>query len=138
MLDLVSHTRSAHPVLNIKCEIDQCDKQVNKADSAWYRHVRIHHSHHYNNTQIVASATTTGHSEPLAEGGASDRGTETPTSFTVSGFEDTTPQLFDDSDINSFEPLPVLESNLHSGGHREVANMILNLKDKQTPTGCTK
>lgn len=73
LLDLVSHTRSAHPVLNIKCGIDHCDKQVNKADS-WYRHVRVHHSHHYNNTQIVASTTTTGHS---ADGGASD--TETPT-----------------------------------------------------------
>jgi hypothetical protein len=133
LLDLVSHTRSAHPVLNMKCGIDNCDKQVNKADS-WYRHVRIHHSHHYNSVdcikQVVASATTT--TGPLA-GGSSI--TETPTIFT-SRFEDTTAQLVDDIDS---EPLqPALESNVHSGGQREIANMILNLKDKQTHTGCSR
>ena len=112
----------------MKCGIDNCDKQVNKADS-WYRHMRIHHSHHYNSTdcikQVVASATTT--TGPLAEGGSNV--TETPTIFT-SRFEDTTTQLVDD-----IEPLrPALESNVHSGGQREIANMILNLKDKHKLT----
>ena len=82
--------------------------------------------------QIAASDTTTGHSEPLAEG-ASD--TETSANITTNVFEDITPQLLDDSDVNSFELLPVL---VHSRSHREVANMILNLKDKQTHTGCTR
>lgn len=95
LFDLVSHTHSVHPVLNIKCGIDHCDKQVNKADS-WYRQVRIHHSHHYNSTdsakQAVASTTiatvTTGHSELFrTEGGDSD--TETSTTFT-DGISDST------------------------------------------------
>ena len=140
LFDLVSHTRSVHPVLNIKCGIDHCDKQVNKADS-WYRHVRIHHSHHYNSTdsakQAVASTTiatvTTGHSELFrTEGGDSDKAETSTTSTdgisdsTIS--EDTSPMVDD-----SFE-VQALESNLHSGSQREVTNMILNLKDKHKLT----
>lgn len=133
LFDLVSHTRSAHPVLNIKCGIDQCDKQINKADT-WYRHVRVHHSHHYSSTDIAKQAvasvtTTTGLHELLAEGGAGD--TETPTTFTdgiSTTSEDTSPVIDDNFKMQT------LESSFHSGSQREVMNMILNLKDKHKLT----